>query len=61
MNEKSEFAVKILKQYSLENQIPARCTSDLSPMEQWLILKLFAIKKILPDSNEINESDFDGL
>jgi len=53
MNEKVEFAVRVLKQYALENQIPARSTSDLSPMEQWLILRLLAVIKSLPDSDEI--------
>lgn len=53
MNEKAEFAVRVLKQYALENQIPARSTSDLSPMEQWLILRLLTVIKSLPDSDEI--------
>ena len=53
MNEKAEFAVRVLKQYALENQIPARSTSDLSPMEQWLILRLLAVIKSLADSDEI--------
>jgi hypothetical protein len=53
MNEKAEFAVRVLEQYALENQIPARSTSDLSPMEQWLILRLLAVIKSLPDSDEI--------
>ena len=53
MNEKAEFAVRVLKQYALENYIPARSTSDLSPMEQWLILRLLAVIKSLPDSEEI--------
>ena len=53
MNEKAEFAVRVIKQYALENQIPARSTSDLSPMEQWLILRLLAVIKSLPDSDEI--------
>lgn len=53
MNEKAEFSVRVLKQYALENQIPARSTSDLSPMEQWLILRLLAVIKSLPDSDEI--------
>ena len=66
MNEKAEFAVRVLKQYALENQIPARSTSDLSQMEQWLILRLLAVIKSLPDSEEIrmkarelDEKDFD--
>jgi hypothetical protein len=37
MNEKAEFAVRVLRQYALENQVPARSTSDLSTMEQWLM------------------------
>ena len=53
MNEKAEFAVRVLKQYALENQIPARSTSDLSHMERWLILRLLAVIKSLPDSDEI--------
>jgi hypothetical protein len=53
MNEKAEFAVRVLKQYAIENQIPARSPSDLSPMEQWLILRLLAVIKSLPDSDEI--------
>lgn len=53
MNEKAEFAVRVLRQYSLENQVPARSTSDLSPMEQWLILRLLAVIKSLPNSDEI--------
>lgn len=53
MNEKAEFAVRVLKQYALENQIPARSTSDLSPMEQWLILRLLAVIKSLPEPDEI--------
>ena len=40
-NEKAEFAVKILLEYAGENQVPARSTSDLSPLEQWLILRLY--------------------
>mgnify|MGYP003596844908 CR=1 FL=1 len=53
MNEKAEFAVRVLRQYALENQVQARSTSDLSPMEQWLILRLLAVIKSLPDSDEI--------
>lgn len=41
MSEKSEFAVKTLKQYVEENQVLPRSTSDLSKLEEWLILQLF--------------------
>jgi hypothetical protein len=45
MSEKSNFAVDILKRYAKENQIQARSTSDLSPLEQWLMLYIFNINK----------------
>ena len=40
MNDKAEFAVEILREYAKQNQTPVRSTSDLSPLEQWLILRL---------------------
>lgn len=36
-----EFAVSVLKQYALEQGINPRSTSDLSPMESWLIRRLY--------------------
>lgn len=45
MNEIAEFAVKILKEYASEQMIPARSTSDLSPMEEWLIIRLYKSTK----------------
>ena len=42
MNDKAEFAVKILHEYAKEQGIVPRSTSDLSPLEEWLILRLFA-------------------
>jgi hypothetical protein len=45
MEDKAKFAVKVLRQYAEENLIPARDTSDLSPMEQWLIIQLFLREK----------------
>jgi hypothetical protein len=35
-----EFAVKVLREYSVSNALPIRSTSDLSPLEEWLIVKL---------------------
>lgn len=37
---KAEQAVKILQQYAKESGTTARSTSDLSPLEEWLIIKL---------------------
>jgi len=37
----AEFAVKILREYAKENQSLVRGTSDLSPLEAWLIIKLY--------------------
>jgi hypothetical protein len=48
MNEKAEFAVNILKKYASEHQTTVRSTSDLSPLEEWLILRLFVTTKLLP-------------
>jgi len=44
-NEKAEFAVEILKQYAGECGTLPRSTSDLSPLEQWLIIKLLKTTK----------------
>ena len=35
-----EEAIRILKEYSEEMQVLVRSTSDLSPLEQWLLNKL---------------------
>lgn len=48
MEDKAEFAVKVLRRYALENSVLPRSTSDLSPMESWLILRLWE----LHDRNE---------
>lgn len=40
MNAKAEQAVKILKEYAVEGLILQRDTSDLSPLETWLLLRL---------------------
>lgn len=37
---KADYAVELLQQYAMENQTLIRGTSDLSPLEQWLLLKL---------------------
>lgn len=42
-NEKAEFAVKILLEYAKENRINGRDTTDLSPLEKWLILRLYNV------------------
>lgn len=35
------FILTLLREYSHENQIPIRSTSDLSPLEEWLLIRLF--------------------
>lgn len=40
MNKVAQFASTILKQYANENGTTVRGTSDLSPLEQWLIIQL---------------------
>jgi hypothetical protein len=39
MNIKAEFTVKILKQYAKETGNTVRSTTDLSRLEEWLIIK----------------------
>lgn len=41
MNEKAKFALKILREYAKENQTMIRSTSDISKLEEWLILKIY--------------------
>lgn len=41
---KSDFAVSLLEEYATENQVNKRSTSDLSPLEEWLIIKLYNMK-----------------
>lgn len=42
-NKIADFAVKIIDEYAKENGINARDTTDLSPLEQWLILRLYNV------------------
>ena len=42
MNTTAEKAIEILKQYAKESGTTVRSTSDLSPMEEWLIAQLKA-------------------
>jgi len=37
----AEFAVKLLKQYAKESGNTVRSTTDLGPLEEWLIIKLY--------------------
>lgn len=37
----SEFVVHILKQYAKERGLPVRSTSDLSPLEEYLLIELY--------------------
>jgi hypothetical protein len=43
MNFKAKFAVDILKQYAIEGGTMPRGTNDISPLEEWLLLKLFDV------------------
>ena len=45
-NEKAEHAVKLLRQYTKECSIPPRSTSDLSPLEEWLIIDHLRISNL---------------
>lgn len=41
MSDLSKYATDILKEYAKEKGNTVRSTSDLSPLEKWLIKKLF--------------------
>ena len=43
MKDKAEFAVNILLEYAKENGINGRDTTDLSPLESWLISRLYNV------------------
>ena len=45
INDRATFAIALLKIYAIQNQTPARSTSDLSPLELWLIDRLFNEQK----------------
>jgi hypothetical protein len=47
INNKAKFAVEILKRYAEQTGNLLRGTSDLSPLEEWLIIQLFE-EKTLP-------------
>ena len=44
MKNKAEFAVNILLEYAKQNGINGRDITDLSPLESWLILRLYNIE-----------------
>jgi len=54
LNELAKFAVETLHQYAEENMVLPRSTSDLSKLEEWLIIKLFGIRQAI----RITEEDF---
>lgn len=55
MSKKADFAVEIIKEYAHENGIPTRSTSDLSPMEEWLLLRLYKYHASVPSDSEFSE------
>lgn len=56
MNEKAEFAVKKLKEYARQQGFSTRNTSDLSTLEQWLIIELLRVEKLyIPRINQQSE------
>jgi len=43
INEEASFAIKTLRRYADEKGIPHRSTSDLSPLEEWLIMEMYKL------------------
>lgn len=58
MKTKAELAEPIMRQYAEENGIPPRSTSDLSPMEQWLLIQIIIRDKTL---QELAAAVFDNV
>ena len=46
MNKAYEEAIKILEQYAKEQQTLMRGTTDLSPLEEWLLIKLIKAHEV---------------
>lgn len=53
MEKLDNFAEHVLRNYADENQVPAIITSDLSPLEGWLIKRLFAAELVETKISEI--------
>ena len=55
MSELAEFAVTTLKEYAHQKSFGCRNTSDLSQLEEWLLVELFRVKNLtIPDvSNSV--------
>lgn len=62
-----QFAVETLHNYSQENSILPRDTTDLSPLEKWLVLKLYNKTTDISSSGKViavftaTSRDFDEL
>ena len=61
--DKAKFAVKTLKQYAHEQGIHGRDTSDLSPLESWLILQLHGAQTAIDNFEKLqtNYHEKEGL
>ena len=57
MKDKAKFANKILLEYAKENGINGRDTTDLSPLETWLILRLFSVSGSLPSVDPLDDEN----
>ena len=53
-NEKADFAIELLKRYSKQTGNLLRGTSDLSPLEEWLIIQLHEEKTLPKLSGVVN-------
>jgi len=57
---KAEFAVKLLKQYAKETGNTVRSTTDISRLEEWLIIELYNKSLKTPKPLRESKSDFDN-
>ena len=61
MNKLARFTVKILKKYAKEQGINPRNTSDLSPLEKWLILELYSQEDITSFIGSVTNKEFNRI
>ena len=60
MNPKAEFAVRLLKEYAYEKETLPRSTLDISPLEEWLILKLYWYSQMMAEDLKDKSSNIEA-
>ena len=59
-DERIEAIVGIMRQYAEEAMIPPRSTSDLSPFEQWLLIRIYDERLAAKEAMEYMAANMKG-